>query len=240
MENSADNSENRVSIINSVKTYLGFFVLLVLVVEASLGAIALKTEGNNQLYTIIGMIIILLGLISVVTFFAYKKPEVLLQKIGSQNQNNSFIKKISGYWWQSVDPDNPCAISYVEITPLKTENTISLKGTAFNKNGESVTIWKTESSFIDFAEKKLIYAWKRENSIKGYTPYEGFGEIYFQKPIGIKARGSFLDYKSGNVESTKQFYTNYWRLTEDERLLVCGIDEKAITKLVLKKLKGLK
>ena len=42
-------SHDRVEIISAVKTYLGFFVLVVLVVETVLGALALKIQGDNQL-----------------------------------------------------------------------------------------------------------------------------------------------------------------------------------------------
>ena len=55
-------SPERVAIINAVKTYIGFFVLIVLVIESVLGAIALNTEGQNQLVALYGMLFIVLVL----------------------------------------------------------------------------------------------------------------------------------------------------------------------------------
>ena len=67
-------SPDRVAIISAVKTYLGFFVLIVLVVETVLSTLALKTQGQNQLIALYGMLFVIVVLIAVVSFFAYRKP----------------------------------------------------------------------------------------------------------------------------------------------------------------------
>ncbi len=67
---------NRTGIIRTVQTPLGFFVLVVLVVEAILGGIAYSSNKNNT-YALFGMIVILFVLIMVVAFLAYYRPEAL-------------------------------------------------------------------------------------------------------------------------------------------------------------------
>ncbi len=71
-------TSSRVAIINAVKTPLGFFVLVVLVVEVALGGLAAKAEGENQLVALYGMLVVVLALIAVVAFFSYRRPEALI------------------------------------------------------------------------------------------------------------------------------------------------------------------
>ena len=68
---------NRVGIISTVKTPLGFFVLVVLVVEAILGGIAYASNTPNSTFALLGMIGILVLLIAVVVFLAVYRPEAL-------------------------------------------------------------------------------------------------------------------------------------------------------------------
>src|SRR5437879_11619730 len=70
---------DRVGTINAVKDALGFFTLVVLVVEAVLGVLALKTQGSNQLVVIYSMVGIISALILFVGFLSYFKPENLFR-----------------------------------------------------------------------------------------------------------------------------------------------------------------
>lgn len=66
---------SRLSILSSVQTPLGFFVLVVLVVEAGLIALAGQNPGDKAyLYSIVGILVLL---ILVVAIIAYFKPWVL-------------------------------------------------------------------------------------------------------------------------------------------------------------------
>jgi PAS domain-containing protein len=56
---------------------LGFFVLVVLVVEAILGAVAGISTGSDRTFAILGILLIICGLVSVVAFLAYSRPEAL-------------------------------------------------------------------------------------------------------------------------------------------------------------------
>jgi len=80
MAKKATNSKaqvDRVRIIETVQTPLGFFVLVVLVVEAILGMVAGLTDRANQVIVISGMLAIISALIVVVAFLAYYRPEAL-------------------------------------------------------------------------------------------------------------------------------------------------------------------
>lgn len=79
MENksSSDRSE-RVSIIETVKTPLGFFTLAVLLVEAVLGITANLSEGTDRTYLIVSMIALIFLLVAIVAALAYFRPEALM------------------------------------------------------------------------------------------------------------------------------------------------------------------
>jgi len=70
-------SSNRIGIIRAVQTPLGFFVLVVLVVEAILGGIVYTKNVQNVTLALVLMVVILLALIAVVAFMAYYRPEAL-------------------------------------------------------------------------------------------------------------------------------------------------------------------
>ncbi len=79
MENksSSDRSE-RISIIETVKTPLGFFALAVLLVEAILGITANLSEGTDRTYLIVSMIALIFLLVAIVAALAYFRPEALM------------------------------------------------------------------------------------------------------------------------------------------------------------------
>jgi len=81
MENKSNgNQSNRVSIIETVQTPLGFFTLTVLVVEVILGIAANFSQGSDRTYLIISMIALIFLLVAIVAGFAYFRPEALRGK----------------------------------------------------------------------------------------------------------------------------------------------------------------
>jgi hypothetical protein len=71
---------NRIRIIETVQTPLGFFTLTVLVIEVILGLVANFSQGPDRTYLIIGMIVLIFLLVVIVSAFAYFKPEALTGK----------------------------------------------------------------------------------------------------------------------------------------------------------------
>lgn len=74
------NQSDRVRIIETVQTPLGFFTLTVLIVEVILGITTNFSQGLERNYLIIGMIALIFLLIVIVTGFAYFRPEALRGK----------------------------------------------------------------------------------------------------------------------------------------------------------------
>jgi len=72
------NSEERTSIISAVKTPLGFFVFVVLVVEGILGTLSgAALSGADRSVALYGMLILIGALIAVVVLLAVFRPEAL-------------------------------------------------------------------------------------------------------------------------------------------------------------------
>src|SRR5258708_17937113 len=75
--NDAKSHVSRVEIIRTVQTPLGFFVLVVLVVEVIFGVIAGASQGGERVYLIAGMTVLIFLLVGLVAFMAIWRPESL-------------------------------------------------------------------------------------------------------------------------------------------------------------------
>jgi hypothetical protein len=237
------NNASRVAIIDAVKTYLGFFVLVVLVVEAVLGALALKTEGQNQLVVLYGMLLVIGALIFIVSFFAYRKPDALLRAFGGRTAQDGqllqdFCSRISGYWWERIRPDVPSAISFVEIGADPATNTVKMKGKAYGKDGMLAAMWESVASCINVSERKMFYYWKGWHPTRPNEPYEGFGEISFHESAnGIDSGvGIFSDTNVTDVKSTTKKSVEFWRSVEAEVQIMQRGDDQSASEMIRKKL----
>ena len=84
-----NNLPDRVKIIETVQTPLGFFTLTVLVVEAILGLTANFSQGSDRNYLIVSMIALIFILVVIVAGFAFFRPEALRGKRPIANKSSS-------------------------------------------------------------------------------------------------------------------------------------------------------
>jgi len=234
---------DRVAIISAVKTYLGFFVLVVLVVEAVLGALALKTQGENQLVALYGMLFVIVALIAVVSFFAYRKPEALLRTVAATATSEvqsmqDFCSRISGHWWERIIPDEPSAISFVEIRPDWATSTVKMKGNAYTRAGELAANWESVASCINPGERKIFYYWKGLHPSRPKEPFEGFGEISFREFSNQidSGDGVFSDTNVIDMKSTTKKSVEFRRSVTSEIQVMQEGNDKVISEMVRKKL----
>jgi|GEM_PF-3959141 len=102
----SDKRQLRIDIIHAVRTPLGFFVLVVLVVEALLATVASLGQGLDRTLAIVGMLGIIVALIGTVAFMAVRHPEALSGKraadgAGAGKQTN--VHKIRLTFKEMVD-----------------------------------------------------------------------------------------------------------------------------------------
>jgi hypothetical protein len=94
MENkSNENQSDRVGIIETVQTPLGFFTLTVLIVEVVLGIMTNFSQGPERNYLIISMVALIFLLVFIVAGFAYFRPEALR---GKRPIEGKFTRHIGG------------------------------------------------------------------------------------------------------------------------------------------------
>jgi hypothetical protein len=78
-ENSSGKApSDRVDIIQAVKTPLGFYSLVVLVIEGIFGIVANSSQGTDRTYIITGMLLLIFLLVIIVASFAFFRPGALL------------------------------------------------------------------------------------------------------------------------------------------------------------------
>ncbi len=98
MNDQTKNIESKVDIINAIKTPLGFFVLIILIVEVVFGTVSVLSQGTDRTFLIIGMIILISLLIVIVAFMAIFKPKSLYgiqleKQIESENYLDELLKQ---------------------------------------------------------------------------------------------------------------------------------------------------
>lgn len=239
------------SLINAVKTYLGFFVLLTLVVEASLGALALNSSGAIQLLAVSGMLLVILLLIGVVSLFAYKKPEALLRSMASHDAAAAgsfddtpagvFCRELAGCWWEAIKPDDASALSLMNICPDPASSGLKLSGKAYDLQGNLNAVWESLASCINPGEKKLFYYWRGWHPAKPNEPFEGFGELVFQNSgSGIhNGMGVFSDTNLTQLNSTTRKTVQLHRATADEAALLQQTNARTVAEHIRQKLSEL-
>lgn len=87
--------DSKVSIITAVRTPLGFFVLVVLVVEVILGITANLSIGSDRSYLIIGMLTLIFMLVLIVAGMAIYRPSALYGKPAPDLKKNGIPHLVS-------------------------------------------------------------------------------------------------------------------------------------------------
>jgi hypothetical protein len=234
----------RVSIIRTVQTPLGFFVLVVLVVEAMLGVIAGVSESPATTLTVAGMLVVLLALIGIVAYLAYHRPEALggirapTGLAAAYPELNRFLQGVAGYWWSFRTDLN--SLGFARIVPDDTAGTLQISGRGYDPNGRVVYVWESMASCINLKEKKLYYHWKGWHPASPTEPYEGFGELAFNdSPDGWQsAVCMFSDTNLTEVRNTTKKHSDYLRCTEQKEIdIMQGGARERIGALVRERLK---
>lgn len=241
MSDDEPKKSERVAVINAVKTYLGFFVLVVLIVEVVLGAVALKAQGINQMIALYGMLFVILVMVAVVSFFAYKKPDALLrtarQQIDAAQPLQYFSNRIAGYWWEKITPNETSSISFVEIRLDAATGTVKMKGKGYNKAGEFSSVWESVASCVNPGERKVFYYWKGWHTSNPNEAYEGFGEISFDDSTTIeRAVGFFSDTNLTDMKSTTKKSIEFRRCTEADIKIMLDGSNSSVVQLILQKM----
>jgi hypothetical protein len=150
-----------------------------------------------------------------------------------------FCDRIAGHWWERIYPDNSSALSFLQMEPDLTTNTIRMTGRAFDLHGALVAMWNTEAACVNRDQKKVFYYWKGRHPQNPNDPYEGIGEIKFFELHGAINTGSgfFSDTNLIDLTTTTKKSVEFRRSTDQEEAKVMyGSDNDQISSLVLKKL----
>ena len=84
-----EGSRQRENIILTVQTPLGFFTLIVLVVEVILGLLAAKAAGTDFTIIVISMVALLFLLAIIVAILSYTRPDVLMPGAQKTQKNGA-------------------------------------------------------------------------------------------------------------------------------------------------------
>lgn len=209
----ADLQQSRVNIIQTVQTPLGFFALVVLVVEVIFGITANFSQGSDRTYLIVGMIGLMFLLVCIVAFFAYKKPGAL----------------------HSSAVENDIKEKNIKLSKLKEDNEKLIdENEEFKKITDSATVFPAKLDFgegvlpdfpINRIGKWCVYVPGYKNA---ETKYRGEARLFFssdeEKGIAI-----WIWYLPLEVKSNDSIYfeidddeNNKWKI--DQTIKIPDID----------------
>jgi hypothetical protein len=234
-ENSKNQSKSeREAILKLIKTPLSFFVLIAMIIEAILGALAIKSSGEIQKISLWGVIIVVVLLILVVTVLTIWKPDYLLGRFSGDQAISAFCKRITGEWWEKVIPFKSTALSIFRVRFDLLTNTVHMNGISYDIEGDMVAEWWTEASCISLTDSKVFYYWKGRHILDPGVPFEGFGEITFDDNLKEikKGRGLFSDTRLTDISSTQWKSTILRRCSGDEERIMSGTDVALIKECV--------
>lgn len=155
-------TETRSNIINAVRSPLGFFTLIALIVEAGLGAIVLNVTGNAQLIALYGMIGTLVLLIIIVGLIGVFRPESL-NLSEKQCLEDSEENSLTLYEYISSHREDEIQLDGTQISTI----TINMKANA-DMHGYIANISSISKSlfpFKTFDVELLPYTSKRNNNV---------------------------------------------------------------------------
>ena len=144
MKNKGNSSQsNRVSIIETVQTPLGFFTLTVLVVELILGIAANFSQGSDRSYLIVSMIALIFLLVTIVAGFAFFRPEALSGRRPVANRSvstNTHVQPNKGRKLEQATRITDLILIHKrnKITPEEFERYLEVLGPRKRSNAETM------------------------------------------------------------------------------------------------------
>ena len=144
MKNKGNSSQsNRVSIIETVQTPLGFFTLTVLVVELILGIAANFSQGSDRSYLIVSMIALIFLLVALVAVFAFFRPEALSGRRPVANRSvstNTHVQPNKGRKLEQATRITDLILIHKrnKITPEEFERYLEVLGPRKRSNAETM------------------------------------------------------------------------------------------------------
>ena len=124
-------ASGRAAIVNAVQTPLGFFALVVLVVEALLGATAGVVRGVNAGVVVGAMIALIFLLVLLVAFLAYYRPEALQGK-RLREETPALLPDISAAQVEHVEAPAVLCVATADFETLGTDRDIAILSQHFS------------------------------------------------------------------------------------------------------------
>jgi len=194
------NIKTRMDLVQTVKTPLGFFTLVVLVVEVILGVTANFSQGADRTYLIIGMLSLIFFLIIIVSIFAFFRPEALSGKRPNDQMLNGELQNLTPI--QRI-------VKYQDLIAAETRDNLLLNfNVPENYKSEISTIEKFTFGFC-YPESWTFSKLPKQIRYGCAVDKESTKDIGFSRNVNIVIDDiSELNFKKDSVNELKTVYEN--------------------------------
>jgi len=132
----------------------------------------------------------------------------------------AFVPRVVGTWWERFRSTGKESLSFFQVTPDPTTNTVQLSGDAYGSDGGYEAHWKSVAVRLVVDQRRLHYSWEgtHPRSEKPAESFRGFGDFTFDDAPGIftHGEGSFSDVAGASETATWKSVTLRREAREDD------------------------
>lgn len=167
------------------------------------------------------------------------RPKLSAKALEAIDEVGLFCARLTGHWWQHIQPDDASALSFVYVEPDPATNSVKMGGVAYHTEGSVIAEWDSTSVSIDTENRKLSYIWEGSHPKQPNDVYQGFGSIKFDVTAEAFAmgRGSFFNANLSDLKASRRKSMDMRRCSDDDIKTMTSRDDALIRAFVVDKLK---
>ena len=124
-----------------------------------------------------------------------------------REQSLAMAARLRGDWWERINGPGQSAISFVRIDFDETQETLRLRGQAFDTTGLPSAHWAGFAVELQPERLRVVYRWTGTHPSAPHTQFHGIAEVEFSPPAGPDAparrgHGRFWDVDEAHPEKT--------------------------------------
>jgi hypothetical protein len=128
-----------------------------------------------------------------------------------REQARALAQRVSGDWWERIRGPGHSAISFFHISYDEAQETLALRGRAFDSAGQPSAHWVGLAVELQPERLRLVYRWTGTHPDTPHTQFHGIAELEFDPPVEAAAHplapvrrghGRFWDVDEARPENT--------------------------------------
>jgi hypothetical protein len=126
-------------------------------------------------------------------------------------QSQALAQRLRGHWWERIRGPGQSAISFFHIGYDEAQETLALRGRAFDAAGQPSAHWTGLAVELQPERLRVVYRWTGTHPNTPHTQFHGIAELEFDPPAEVatdplapvrRGHGRFWDVDEARPENT--------------------------------------